>query len=116
MTSARRLVVVPVFPIRNRGSGIEVCWRNPVTTGQFRELLIKAFKRWSDDNATHKAASFAFYAILSFAPLLIFGVAIASQFLDSGQLRQTVLHQAREQLGAGASALVENMIDSANKK
>jgi membrane protein len=78
--------------------------------------LQKAFKRWNDDNATRLAASFAFYAILSFAPLLIFGIAIGSQFLDSGQLRQTILAQARDQLGSGASALVESMIDSANKR
>jgi membrane protein len=108
--------VYPATTIRNRAFGLEVHWRELVTIGQLRELLGRAFKRWNEDNATRLAASFAFYAILSFAPLLIFGIAIFSQFLDQGQLRETVLSQAREQLGSGASALVQTMIESANKK
>jgi membrane protein len=86
-----------------------------LTTGQLRELLTRAFRRWQEDNATRLAASFAFYAILALAPLLLFGIAIGSQFLDQGSLRETLLHEARLQLGRGAGELVANMIDGANK-
>ena len=86
-----------------------------MTTGQFRELLAKAFRRWNSNGAPRMAAAFSYYAILSLAPLLLFAVAIASQFLYTGELRSTLLTEARRQLGTPAAALVGQMIDSAHK-
>jgi membrane protein len=86
-----------------------------MTVRQFRELLTKAVALWNEDNAPRLAAAFAFYAILALAPLLVFAIAVGSQFLDSGTLRGEILHQARSQLGPGAADLVQTMIESATK-
>lgn len=86
-----------------------------MTTRQLRELFMKAYRHWSDDNAARHAAALAFYAILSLAPLLIFAIAIGGQFLDSGSLRESLLASTRDQLGKGASGLVKEMIENATK-
>lgn len=84
-----------------------------MTISQLRDLFVKSYLRWSDNDGSRMAASLAFYAILALAPMLLFAIAVGSQFLDSGSLRQTLLHEARAQLGQGASDLFRSMIDSA---
>jgi membrane protein len=86
-----------------------------MTIHQFRDLILKAYRLWNEDNATRLAAAFAFYAILAVAPIILFGIAIGSQFLDSGSVRAQILHQAKEQLGTGAAYLAQNIMDSAAK-
>lgn len=87
-----------------------------MTLSQTRALLAKAFKRWNEDNAPRLSAAFAFYAILAVAPLLIFMLAVGSQILDKGAMRESILHEARTQLGSGAGDLVTTMIDQAAKR
>lgn len=86
-----------------------------MTVGQLRELLVKAAARFNEDNATRLAAAFSFYAVLALAPLLVFAVALASHFLDQGELHAQIITQAKEQLGRGAADLVTSMIQQANK-
>ncbi|MFI5387913.1 MAG: YihY/virulence factor BrkB family protein [Fimbriimonadales bacterium] len=86
-----------------------------MTFTQLRDLFHRAIRRWSDNNATRMAAALAFYAILAFAPLLLFFIAAGSQFLDTGTVHETLLREARTQLGPGAASLVQSMFDSAKK-
>lgn len=57
----------------------------------------------------------AFYAILAFAPLLIFFAAVGGQFLNSGTLQQSILHEVKNQLGGSTAELVRNMLASTEK-
>ncbi len=86
-----------------------------MTVGQLRELLQKSAGKFGEDNATRLAAAFSFYAVLSLAPLLVFAIALASNFLDQGTLRTQLLASARDQLGAGAAELVRTMIEQGAK-
>ncbi|HVT13676.1 MAG TPA: YihY/virulence factor BrkB family protein [Fimbriimonadaceae bacterium] len=86
-----------------------------MTISQLRDLFVKSYRRWAENDGPRMAASLAFYAILALAPMLLFAVAVGSQFLDSGSLRETLLREARAQLGAGASDLFRSMLDSASR-
>lgn len=86
-----------------------------MTVAQVREVLQKAAVRFGENNATRLAAAFAFYAVLSLAPLLVFAVAIATNFMDNGTLRGQIMSEAQAQLGKGAAELVSNIIQQASK-
>ncbi len=86
-----------------------------MTAGQLRELLAKAARRWSENQASRMSAATAFYAILAFAPLLLFLLAVGSQFVGQGPLRESVLREARIQLGASTSELVSQMLDRSQR-
>ncbi|HWA82075.1 MAG TPA: YihY/virulence factor BrkB family protein [Fimbriimonadaceae bacterium] len=80
-----------------------------------RDLFVSSYRRWAENDGPRMAASLAFYATLALAPMLLFAVAVGSQFLDAGSLRETLLREAHGQLGAGASDLFRSMIDSASR-
>lgn len=86
-----------------------------MTLSQLRDLFVKSYRRWSENDGPRMSASLAFYAILALAPMLLFAIAAGSQFLDSGSLKDTLLREARMQLGQGASDLFRSMIESARK-
>lgn len=80
-----------------------------------RELFGKAFRNWQEDSAPRLSAAFAFYAMLSLAPMLVLGVAVASRFLDDSAYRPHLIHAAKEYLGGPGAELINTMIDSASK-
>lgn len=80
-----------------------------------RELLVKAFKNWQEDNAPRLAASFSFYAMLALSPMLVVAVAIASRFLGTSQAGLHIVHVAESYLGKGGSAFLEQLVQSASK-
>jgi membrane protein len=78
-------------------------------------MFVIAAQSWSKDNASRLAASFSFYAILSLAPLLVLAVAVASNFLDAGEARQSLLKGAGQAIGSGAKDYIATLIEGANK-
>jgi membrane protein len=86
-----------------------------VSFADYRKMYISAAKNWSSDNAARLAASFSFYAMLALAPLLIVGVAVGSNFLDAGEVRESVLRAAGQALGRGAREYLATVIENANQ-
>lgn len=76
-------------------------------------LFKRSFQKFGSDRATRLAAALAFYAILSLAPLLVFALAVASQFLDAGAVHDSILRAAGSQLGEGAKDLIAGLLDKA---
>lgn len=85
-----------------------------MTISELRGLFSKAYRHWSDDNAARHAAALAFYAILALAPLLLFAVSIAGQFLDSASLQSSLLQSANSELGKGGGDLVKQIIQNSH--
>jgi len=83
-----------------------------MTLSQFKSLCIKAAQGWSANHASRMAAAIAFYAILAFAPLVVFFLTVGSQFLSEGNLLATILHEARAQFGKPTADLVQGMVQS----
>jgi len=80
-----------------------------------KQTLHEASIHWSEHAAPRLSAALSFYAILSLAPLLVISVTIASQFLDSGSIRETMREQVTDSLGAGTSDLILGVVDHASK-
>lgn len=78
-------------------------------------LLKEIFAEWSEDNASRLAASLAYYAIFSLAPLLIIAIAIAGFFLGRASVRQEILLQIQGLVGEGGSKFVQNLIENTSR-
>lgn len=89
-----------------------VSWNLPT----LKDLFVKAWANWSSDNVPRLAAAFAFYAILSLAPMLVLAVVGAGYFYGhSLDAKHALLTQAKDAFGAQGAKLLSEMIDSANK-
>jgi membrane protein len=71
------------------------------------------FAKWSKDNATQLAASLAFFAILSLAPLLLITVAILGLFFGEGEARHQIEQQAQEMIGGAGAEVVSGILQNA---
>lgn len=65
-----------------------------------KDLLIKTFANWSEDNVPRLAAAFSFYAVLSIAPVLVLAVTVASQFLAQEEARNHLLNAIGKFVGS----------------
>ncbi len=65
-----------------------------------KELLIKTFANWSEDNVPRLAAAFSFYAVLSIAPVLVLAVTVASSFLAQEEVRRHLLDSIGKFVGS----------------
>lgn len=77
---------------------------------RFRSLLREAVEDFFDHHLTRFGASFAFYSILSIAPLLIFTIAIGESFLDAGEVRTYLVEEVRRAVGDDGAKAVETML------
>lgn len=82
---------------------------------ELRPLFAKTFQNWNEDNAARLSAAFSFYAVLSLAPLLVLAIAVATNFLGAGEVRNQLFKQVHEQVGAGAVEFLRTVIDKASK-
>jgi membrane protein len=75
--------------------------------------LIKAtFQEWSQDKATRMAAALAYFTIFSMAPILIIVIAVVGLFIgDDMVVRQQILAQVEDTVGAQAAGTVGTIID-----
>lgn len=73
-------------------------------------MLREAIEDFFEHNLTRLGASFAFYSILSIAPLLIFTIAIGESFLDAGEVRTYLVDEVRRAVGDDGAKAVETML------
>jgi len=73
-------------------------------------MLRAAVEDFFDHNLTRLSASFAFYSILSIAPLLIFTIAIGETFLDADEVRNYLVEEVRRTVGDEGAGAVESML------
>ena len=81
----------------------------------FRLILVHAGQTWARHSGQRLSAAISFYAILSMAPLLVIAVTIATAFLDSESVRQSLLSETREALGDRAAELFLSIIEHASR-
>ncbi|MCE9605860.1 MAG: YihY/virulence factor BrkB family protein [Planctomycetia bacterium] len=73
-------------------------------------MLKEAVVDFVDHNSTRLGASFAFYSILSLAPLLVFTIAIGETFLDADEVRKYLVDEVRRAVGNEGAKAVETML------
>ena len=76
----------------------------------WKSLLAESWRSWNNDRASRLAASFAFYAVLSLSPLLVFAVAIASSVMSDLEVKTRVLREARVNLGPQTATFLDGLI------
>ncbi|MBV9158862.1 MAG: YihY/virulence factor BrkB family protein, partial [Acidobacteriaceae bacterium] len=79
-------------------------------------LLKKTYQNWSDHNAPRLGASVAFYTLLSFAPLLLFTVAVVALVFDQQKAQNGLIDQARQMIGDRGADTVKSLLASAQKR
>jgi membrane protein len=78
------------------------------------ELVVRTIQELGEDDATHKAAGIAYYAIISLFPLLLGLIAILGFILPSEQVQEELLDFFERNL-PGAIDVLEQNIDSVIK-
>lgn len=73
-------------------------------------VIRRTLQHFTEDQGTIRAASLAYYGLLSLFPLLLFLVSLGSQVLQSSE-SQIFLHQYLNDTLPGASATVEGVIN-----
>jgi len=74
------------------------------------KLLGETFAEWRQDRAPHLAAALAFYSVLSFAPVLVIVIAVASVVFGREAVREELISGFRDFLGPGGARTVRNII------
>ncbi len=87
--------------------------RSKLTRLALKSLFLQTFKSWSEDRASRLAAAFAFYAVLSLSPLLVFAVALAGSALSDIDVKTRVLREARVNFGPQTAAFLQSLISNA---
>ncbi len=80
------------------------------------KLLGETFAEWRKDRAPHLAAALAFYAVLSFAPVLVIAIAVASMVFGRETVREELISGFRDFLGPGGAKTVRNIILQAREQ
>lgn len=80
-----------------------------------RHLIPLAYSLFIQNDCTTRAAAIAYYMLLSFFPLLLFLVALASPFLSFDALRQRIVAIATSYLPS-ATPLIEQNLESAMRQ
>lgn len=73
-------------------------------------MLREAVEDFFDHHSPRLGASFAFYSILSIAPLLVFTIAIGEWFLDADEVRKYLVDEVGRAAGSDAAKAVETML------
>lgn len=86
-----------------------------MTWRQYHSVLVNAGQGWTKHSAPRLSAALSFYAILSLAPLLVIAVTVATSFMDSATVKESVRNQTVDALGKGSADLFLSIIDHASK-
>jgi len=79
-------------------------------------LLRRSFHQWSDHDAPQLGAAFAFYAILSISPLVIFAMAMVSSVVDRSQAQAQLLEQVQTLVGPDGRGTVQTLLVSGQQR
>jgi membrane protein len=78
-------------------------------------LVQDTFSGWSQDNAPRLAASLAYYAVLSAAPLLVISVALADLFFGEKAVEGQLAWEIQSFVGGEAARAIQALIQGAHK-
>jgi membrane protein len=78
------------------------------------QLLRTTFEEWQKDNAARLAASLAYYAMFSIAPLLVIAIGIAGLVLGREQAHGQLLAQLSEVVGPDAAEAIGSLVQNTN--
>src|SRR3984957_19066345 len=87
----------------------------PARIKTIESLLKDTVSDWLDDRAMSLAASLAFYAVLSLAPLLVVAVSVAGIVFGEAAARGEIDQQFRAMLGPEAGAAIEGILAHAKE-
>ncbi|MBK7859975.1 MAG: YihY/virulence factor BrkB family protein [Archangiaceae bacterium] len=76
-------------------------------------LVKETISEWSDDNASTRAASLAYYTAFSIAPMVIIAVAVAGALFGEEAARGELHRQIQDLVGDSGARVIEDMVDSA---
>ncbi|HSU60865.1 MAG TPA: YihY/virulence factor BrkB family protein [Bryobacteraceae bacterium] len=86
-----------------------------MSTGAIGPLLKGTYCKWSSHHAPRLGASVAFYALLSFAPLLMLTIAIVSLIFGQQQAQNYLVDQARQMIGNHGGDMVKLLLQNGQK-
>ena len=75
----------------------------------FKEISVK----WGEKNTSLMAAAIAFYSMMSLAPLLVFVIGAVGLFFNESAVKDQLLSQIAELLGAETADFVAGVVDGA---
>jgi membrane protein len=82
----------------------------------YKDLLIKAYRAWTEDEASRLGAALSFYTMLSLAPLLVIVVAIAGFIFGREAAQGQLMNQLAGLVGPDGAKAIEAMIAGQEKK
>lgn len=86
-----------------------------ITGSQAKDLLLKSWNEFNEDQAPRLGAALAYYTVLSLAPLLILLIAIAGLVLGKEAAQGQLFGQINSMVGADGAKAIESMIANASK-
>jgi membrane protein len=86
-----------------------------ITVSQTKDLLLKTWNEFNEDQAPRLGAALAYYTVLSLAPLLILLLAIAGLVLGKEAAQGQLFGQINSMVGAEGAKAIEAMVASASK-
>ena len=96
-----------------RLSSPDLMSNNPIVARvkNFTSILIDAGRAWSRDNGSRLAASLAFYAVFSVAPLVMLATGIAGFWFDDDVVRAALAAHIHEFAGPRSEAFVWEIVE-----
>ncbi len=82
----------------------------------WKNLLVTAYRDWSEDGASTLGAALAFYTMLSLAPLLVIVIAVAGFMFGREAAQGELMGQLAGLVGPDGAKAIEVMIAGAQKK
>jgi membrane protein len=82
---------------------------------EWKDLLVKTWTEWNEDQAPRLGAALAYYTVLSLAPLLILMIAIAGLVFGEEAARGQLLSQIQGLVGSEGGEAIQTMVQNASK-
>jgi membrane protein len=86
-----------------------------ITAAQLKDILLKSWKEFNDDQAPRLGAALAYYTLLSLAPLLILVIAVAGLVFGKQAAQGQLLNEINNMVGTQGGQAIQEMIKSASK-
>jgi membrane protein len=86
-----------------------------VTVARIKDILLKSWKEFNDDQAPRLGAALAYYTLLSLAPLLILLIAVAGLVFGKQAAQGQLLNEINNMVGTQGGQAIQEMIKSASK-
>ena len=86
-----------------------------ITAGQAKDILLKGWKEFNDDQAPRLGAALAYYTVLSLAPLLILLIAIGGLVFGKEAAQGQLFSELNNMVGPEGAKAIQAMIEGASK-